>query len=80
MLLLCCSFCSPYSTVVLLSHPQQGKLTIKADLIFDEYSKNQYCSGSSANPLGLSNTLAPLYTFFKCFFVQLALISTENCN
>ncbi|XP_008458786.1 DExH-box ATP-dependent RNA helicase DExH17 isoform X4 [Cucumis melo] len=30
-------FSSPYSTVVLLSHPQQGKLTIKADLIFDEY-------------------------------------------
>ncbi|KAG7033104.1 DExH-box ATP-dependent RNA helicase DExH17, partial [Cucurbita argyrosperma subsp. argyrosperma] len=30
-------FSSPYSAVVLVSHPQQGKLTIKADLIFDEY-------------------------------------------
>ncbi|XP_038890739.1 DExH-box ATP-dependent RNA helicase DExH17 [Benincasa hispida] len=30
-------FSSPYSAVVLVSYPQQGKLTIKADLIFDEY-------------------------------------------
>lgn len=31
--------CSPYSTTILLSTPQQGKLTVKADLIFEEYSK-----------------------------------------
>jgi hypothetical protein len=30
--------CSPYSATILLSTPQQGKLTIKADLIFEEYS------------------------------------------
>ncbi|EXC20319.1 putative ATP-dependent DNA helicase HFM1 [Morus notabilis] len=30
-------FSSPYSTVIHLSHPQQGKLTVKADLIFEEY-------------------------------------------
>ena len=31
--------CSPYSTTILLSTPQHGKLTVKADLIFEEYSK-----------------------------------------
>ena len=30
--------CSPYSAAILLSNPHQGKLTIKADLIFEEYS------------------------------------------
>ncbi|KAL5572762.1 hypothetical protein UlMin_022359 [Ulmus minor] len=30
-------FSSPYSATILLSNPQQGKLTVKADLIFDEY-------------------------------------------
>ncbi|XP_024179709.1 DExH-box ATP-dependent RNA helicase DExH17 isoform X2 [Rosa chinensis] len=30
-------FSSPYSATVLLSNPQQGKLTVKADLIFEEY-------------------------------------------
>ncbi|XP_022134426.1 DExH-box ATP-dependent RNA helicase DExH17 [Momordica charantia] len=30
-------FSSPYSAIVLVPHPQRGKLTIKADLIFDEY-------------------------------------------
>lgn len=30
--------CSPYSATILLSSPHQGKLTIKADLIFEEYS------------------------------------------
>ena len=30
--------CSPYSATILLSKPHQGKLTIKADLIFEEYS------------------------------------------
>ncbi|PRQ46462.1 putative RNA helicase [Rosa chinensis] len=30
---------SPYSATVLLSNPQQGKLTVKADLIFEEYSE-----------------------------------------
>ncbi|CBI34887.3 unnamed protein product, partial [Vitis vinifera] len=30
-------FSSPYSTTILLSTPQQGKLTVKADLIFEEY-------------------------------------------
>ncbi|XP_059449049.1 DExH-box ATP-dependent RNA helicase DExH17 isoform X2 [Corylus avellana] len=30
-------FSSPYSATILLSNPQQGKLTIKADLIFEEY-------------------------------------------
>ncbi|OVA19861.1 Helicase [Macleaya cordata] len=28
---------SPYSATVLVSNPQQGKLTVKADLIFEEY-------------------------------------------
>lgn len=31
--------CSPYSTTILLSTPEQGKLTVKADLVFEEYSK-----------------------------------------
>ncbi|KAF4399890.1 hypothetical protein G4B88_021104 [Cannabis sativa] len=30
-------FSSPYSAVILLPNPQQGKLTVKADLIFEEY-------------------------------------------
>jgi hypothetical protein len=30
--------CSPYSATILLSNPHQGKLTIKSDLIFEEYS------------------------------------------
>ncbi|XP_050271163.1 DExH-box ATP-dependent RNA helicase DExH17 isoform X3 [Quercus robur] len=30
-------FSSPYSAAILLSNPHQGKLTIKADLIFEEY-------------------------------------------
>ncbi|KAF9624793.1 hypothetical protein IFM89_014081 [Coptis chinensis] len=30
-------WCSPYSTEVLVSAPQQGKLTVKADLIFEEH-------------------------------------------
>lgn len=30
--------CSPYSATVLLSKPHQGKLTIEADLIFEDYS------------------------------------------
>ncbi|XP_068336136.1 DExH-box ATP-dependent RNA helicase DExH17 [Pyrus communis] len=30
-------FSSPYSTTILLSNPQQGKLTVKADLVFEEY-------------------------------------------
>ncbi|KAF8408273.1 hypothetical protein HHK36_007422 [Tetracentron sinense] len=29
--------CSPYSATILVSNPQQGKLTIKSDLIFEEY-------------------------------------------
>ncbi|KAM2014479.1 hypothetical protein ACFX16_045132 [Malus domestica] len=28
---------SPYSATILLSNPQQGKLTVKADLVFEEY-------------------------------------------
>lgn len=32
--------CSPYSATVLLSIPPKQKLTVKADLIFEEYSKN----------------------------------------
>ncbi|XP_021824640.1 DExH-box ATP-dependent RNA helicase DExH17 isoform X1 [Prunus avium] len=30
-------FSSPYSATILLSNPQQGKLTVKANLIFEEY-------------------------------------------
>ncbi|TQD98072.1 hypothetical protein C1H46_016337 [Malus baccata] len=30
-------FSSPYSATILLSNPQQGKLTVKADLVFEEY-------------------------------------------
>ncbi|GMY13327.1 DExH-box ATP-dependent RNA helicase DExH17 isoform X5 [Fagus crenata] len=30
-------FSSPYSATILLSNPHQGKLTIKSDLIFEEY-------------------------------------------
>ncbi|XP_050384222.1 DExH-box ATP-dependent RNA helicase DExH17 isoform X1 [Argentina anserina] len=30
-------FSSPYSATVLLQNPQQGKLTVKADLIFEDY-------------------------------------------
>ncbi|XP_059639958.1 DExH-box ATP-dependent RNA helicase DExH17 isoform X2 [Cornus florida] len=30
-------FSSPYSATILLSKPQQGKLTVKADLIFEEF-------------------------------------------
>ncbi|KAJ0054741.1 hypothetical protein Pint_02771 [Pistacia integerrima] len=29
--------CSPYSMTIFSSNPQQGKLTVKADLIFEEY-------------------------------------------
>ncbi|KAI3845328.1 hypothetical protein MKW98_009394 [Papaver atlanticum] len=30
-------FYSPYSTTVLVSRPEQGKLTVRADLLFEEY-------------------------------------------
>lgn len=32
------SFCSPYSTTILLPNLQQGKPTVKADIIFEEHS------------------------------------------
>ncbi|KAL9366988.1 hypothetical protein Peur_038187 [Populus x canadensis] len=34
--------CSPYSATILLSIPQQKKLTLKANLIFEEYSNRNF--------------------------------------
>jgi hypothetical protein len=55
--------CSPYSATILLSSPHQGKLTIKADLIFEEYS----IAPAMISPTFCDLTGSELQTKWICF-------------
>lgn len=67
------SFYSPYSTTILVPI-SQGKQTIKANFIFEEYSKKWL--------INLSKIVSPhseiMTQFFSFFFIQLVLMSIKS--
>jgi hypothetical protein len=67
------SFYSPYSTTILVP-VSQGKQTIKANFIFEEYSKKWLINLSKI----VSLHCGIMTQFFSFFFIQLVLMSIKS--